>query len=154
MIDELNQKEETKTTSQNNMIFIPGGKFLMGSDKFYPEEKPVHEVTVDGFYIDKYEVTNAEYKKFVEETGYIPVAETPAKPEDYPDAKPELLVPGALVFQKSKGPVDLKSYFNWWAWVPGTNWKHPNGPQSMIHEFENHPVVHIAYEDAAAYDTS
>ena len=87
------------------MVLVPGGKFLMGSDKFYPEEKPVHTVTVDGFYMDRFAVTNEEYKNFVDETGYITVAERQLNPADYPGAKPELLVPGALVFQKSKGPV-------------------------------------------------
>src|SRR4030095_11809580 len=116
-------KNQIISVDEEKMVLIKGGKFLMGSDKFYPEEKPVHEVTVDGFYIDKYAVTNNEYKKFVDETGYMTVAERPLKPEDYPGAKPELLVPGALVFQKSKGPVDLKSYYNWWAWTPGANWK-------------------------------
>ncbi len=110
------------------MIFIPGGKFLMGSDKFYPEEKPVRQVMVDSFYMDKYAVTNAEYKKFVDETDYITVAERPLKPEDYPDAQPELLVPVRLSFKKPKALL-IKSYFNWWEWVPGTNWKHPKGPE-------------------------
>ena len=123
----------------------------MGSDHFYPEEKPVHEVTVDGFWIDKYEVTNEEYKKFVEDTGYVTVAERPLDPKAYPGADPKLLVPGALVFQKSKGPVNLNSYFNWWAWVPGTSWKHPQGPGSTLKGLEQHPVVHVAYEDAEAY---
>lgn len=123
----------------------------MGSDKFYPEEKPIHEVTVDSFYIDKYEVTNEDYEKFVKETGYITVAERPLNPADYPGAKPELLVPGALVFQRSRGPVNLKDYFNWWAWVPGTSWKHPKGPNSSIDEVMDHPVVHVAYEDVEAY---
>lgn len=124
---------------------------MMGSDKFYPEEKPVHAVTVDSFWIDKYEVTNSDYKKFVDATGYITVAERPLDPKDYPGADPKLLVPGALVFQKATGPVNLNSYFNWWAWVPGTNWKHPKGPGSSITGVENHPVVHVAYEDAIAY---
>jgi sulfatase modifying factor 1 len=137
--------------STENMILVPGGKFLMGSDKFYPEEKPVHEVTVDSFYIDKYEVTNAEYRKFVKETGYITVAERPLKLEDYPNADPALLVPGALVFQKPKGAVNLNDYHNWWAWTPGANWKHPFGPDSNLFGFKDHPVVHIAYEDAEAY---
>ena len=123
----------------------------MGSDQFYPEEKPVRRVTVDGFYIDRFAVTNEDYKKFVDDTGYITVAERPLNPADYPGAKPELLVPGALVFQKSKGPVDLNSYFNWWAWMTGANWKNPLGPQSNLKEREKHPVVHIAYEDAEAY---
>ena len=90
-----------------NMVLIKGGKFLMGSENFYPEEKPVREVTVDGFYIDKYQVTNEDYKKFVDETGYVTVAERPLNPAEFPGAKPELLVPGALVFQKSKGPLTL-----------------------------------------------
>lgn len=135
----------------DNMVSIPGGKFLMGSEKFYPEEKPVHEVMVDSFYIDKYEVTNRDYKKFIDETGYLTVAERPLNPDDYPGANPELLVPGALVFQKSKGPVDLNSFFNWWAWVPGANWRHPKGPGSDLRGLEKYPVVHVAYEDAEAY---
>jgi formylglycine-generating enzyme required for sulfatase activity len=146
-------QEQKVSTGVNvdNMVFITGGSFLMGSDKFYAEEKPVRRVTVDGFYIDKYSVTNEDYKKFADQTGYITVAERPLNPADYPGAKPEMLVPGALVFQKSKGPVDLNSYFNWWAWVPGTSWKHPLGPQSSLKEREKHPVVHISYEDAEAY---
>src|SRR5688572_29894762 len=121
-----------KETIHDSMVFIPGGKFLMGSDKYYPEEKPIHEVTVDGFFMDMYEVTNEEFKKFVDETGYVTVAERPLNPADYPGAKPELLVPGALVFQKSEGPVNLLSYYNWWAWQPGTCWKHPAGPGSSL----------------------
>ena len=133
------------------MVLITGGSFAMGSDKFYPEEKPVRRVTVDGFYIDKYAVTNEEYQKFADEAGYMTVAERPLNPEDYPGAQQEMLVPGALVFQKSKGPVDLNNYFNWWAWVPGANWKHPLGPQTSLRQREKHPVVHVAYEDAEAY---
>jgi sulfatase modifying factor 1 len=146
--DFLKTIEERNT---GNMILIPGGKFLMGSDKFYPEEKPVHEVTVDSFYIDKYEVTNGEYRKFVKETGYITVAERPLRQEDYPTADPALLVPGALVFQKAKGAVNLGDYHNWWAWTTGANWKHPFGADSNLFGFKDHPVVHIAYEDAEAY---
>jgi formylglycine-generating enzyme required for sulfatase activity len=119
MIESLGQKKETKSESQKNMAFIPGGKFMMGADKFYPEEKPVHEVTVDGFWIDKFTVTNKEFKDFITTTNYITVAERPLDPKDYPGAKPELLVPGALVFKKSNKPVDLKSYFNWWEWDAG-----------------------------------
>ncbi len=134
-----------------NMINIPGGKFLMGSDNFYPEERPVHEVTVDGFLIDKYEVTNEQYEKFVNETGYVTVAERPLAPEDYPTVDPALLVPGSLVFQKTRGPVNLDDYHNWWRWVPGTCWKNPKGPDSSIKGREKYPVVHIAFEDAEAY---
>ncbi len=144
-------QEQTLDINISNMVLIKGGTFLMGSDKFYPEEKPVRQVTVDGFYMDKYAVTNEDYAKFTEATGYVTVAERPLNPADYPGAKPELLVPGALVFQKAKGPVDLSSYFNWWAWVPGANWKHPQGPSSNLTGKEKHPVVHIAYEDAETY---
>lgn len=134
-----------------DMIKIPGGKFLMGSENFYPEEKPVHEVSVNGFWMDKYEVTNEQYEKFVNETGYVTVAERPLAPEDYPTVDPALLVPGALVFHKTNGPVNLNDYHNWWRWVPGTCWKHPKGPETSVKGRENYPVVHIAYEDAEAY---
>lgn len=147
----MHAPNETLSVNLENMVLIKGGKFLMGSDKFYPEEKPVRQVTVDGFYIDKYAVTNEDYQKFVDATGYVTVAERPLNPEDYPGALPELLVPGALVFQKADGPVDLSSYFNWWAWVPGANWRYPQGPSSSLKDREKHPVVHIAYEDAEAY---
>jgi formylglycine-generating enzyme required for sulfatase activity len=145
----------TQITSSivQNMVLIRGGKFFMGSDKYYPEEKPVHEVIVDSFYIDKFEVTNEDYKKFVDATGYMTVAERPLNPADYPNALPELLFPGALVFKKANGPVNLNSYFYWWEWMPGTNWKHPKGPNSNLIGLEKHPVVHIAYEDAEAYAT-
>jgi sulfatase modifying factor 1 len=146
----MNEVKEIETDLKN-MIKIPGGKFFMGSENFYPEEKPVHEVTVDGFWMDKYEVTNEQYEKFVNETGYITVAERPLDPKEYPTVDPKNLIPGALVFQKSKGPVNLNDYHNWWRWVPGTCWKHPKGPDSSIESRKNYPVVHIAYEDADAY---
>lgn len=134
-----------------NMVIIPGGKFLMGSEDFYPEEKPVHEVMVDSFLMDKYTVTNAQYKKFTDETGYVTIAERPLNPDDYPGAPAENLVPGSMLFQKREGPVDLSNYVNWWAWVPGTDWKHPKGPDTSTEGIEDHPVVHIAYEDALTY---
>ncbi len=145
------QAKDKGIVNAAGMAFIPGGKFLMGSDHFYPEEKPVHEVTVDGFWMDRFEVTNEDFKKFVENTSYVTVAERPLDPKDYPGADPTLLVPGALVFQKAKGPVNLNSYFNWWAWVPGANWKHPKGPGSNLKGLEKHPVTFVAYEDAEAY---
>ena len=135
----------------SDMVWVPGGTFSMGSEDFYPEERPVHEVTVDGFWIDQYEVTNEQFARFVEATGYVTLAERPLNAADYPGAPVENLVPGALVFWKRNGPVDLKNYMNWWRWTPGTSWRHPFGPESTIEGIEQHPVVHVAYEDAEAY---
>lgn len=135
---------------RKGMVWIPGGTFMMGSDHHYPEEGPAHRVTVDGFWMDQYTVTNKQFQRFVKETGYVTFAERPPKPEDYPGALPELLVPGSVVFQQPKHPVDLRTC-SWWDYVPGANWRHPEGSGSSIKGRENHPVVHIAYEDAEAY---
>jgi formylglycine-generating enzyme required for sulfatase activity len=133
------------------MIWIPGGTFRMGSENFYPEERPVHQVAVDGFWMDKYQVTNIQYAHFVDETGYVTVAEQPPDPEDFPGAPPENLVPGSLVFHKTKGPVDLRYYDQWWDWTPGAYWREPQGPGSDIEHRKLHPAVHLAYEDVVAY---
>lgn len=125
----------------------------MGSAGFYPEEAPPHQMTVAGFWIDPYVVTNAEYSKFVDATGYATVAERALDPKNFPGAKVEDLVPGALVFQKTDGPVDLNDFSRWWRWVPGACWRRPLGPQSSIEGLESHPVVQIAFEDAQAYAT-
>ena len=110
------------------MAWVPGGTFLMGSEDFYPEERPVRHVEVDGFWIDHHPVTVAEFRRFVKATDYVTLAERPLDPTVYPDADPELLVPGALVFRKTAGPVNLGDYRNWWAYVPGASWRHPEGP--------------------------
>jgi len=134
-----------------DMQWIPGGTFRMGSADYYPEERPVHEVTVDGFWIDRYQVTNDKFARFVAETGFVTVAERPPNPEDFPGAPPENLVAGSMVFQKRTGPVDLRNYTNWWAWVPGASWRHPQGPGSSLQGLADHPAVHVAYEDVEAY---
>jgi formylglycine-generating enzyme len=134
-----------------DMEWIPSGTFLMGSEDFYPEEAPVHEVAVDGFWMDRSPVTNEHFARFVNATGYVTVAERELNPADFPGAPAENLVPGALVFQKTTGPVDLKNYANWWVWTPGASWRSPLGPGSSIAQIELHPVVHVAYEDAEAY---
>ena len=136
---------------QPGMVWIPGGSFRMGSNDHYPEEAPVHRVTVDGFWMDKYPVTNTRFARFVRETGYVTVAERPPDPELYPGAPPENLVPGSLVFRKTKGRVDLRYVNQWWAWTPGACWRRPEGPGSHIIKRQRHPVVHIAYKDALAY---
>jgi formylglycine-generating enzyme len=133
------------------MAWIPGGSFQMGSEDFYPEEGPVQEVGVEGFWIDEHPVTVAEFRRFAKLTGYVSVAERSPDPRDYPEADPALLVPGSLVFNKTSGPVDLEKVITWWAYVPGAYWRRPEGPKSKIGGRERHPVVHIAYEDAEAY---
>jgi formylglycine-generating enzyme len=134
-----------------NMVELPGGTFRMGSNDFYPEERPVREVSVDGFWIDRQPVTVAKFRRFVNDTGYVTWAERPPNPADYPDADPELLVPGSLLFRKSAGPVNLNDYSNWWAWAPGADWRHPEGPDSNVGGRERHPVTHVAHADAVAY---
>jgi formylglycine-generating enzyme required for sulfatase activity len=141
----------TATTTTKGMRWIPGGSFAMGSDDFYPEEAPVRTATVDGLWIDEHPVTNLEFGRFVKATDYVTTAERPPDPADFPDADPELLVPGSLVFQRSRGPVDLRDFRNWWAYVPGAYWRRPAGPGSSLGGRERHPVVHVAYADVVAY---
>ena len=133
------------------MVWIPGGTFEMGSDKFYAEESPIHKVTVDGFWMDQFTVTNEEWQRFVEATGYVTLAERPARAEDYPGADPELLVPASVVFRMPERRVDMTNCFNWWTYVPGASWRHPEGPETSVEDRARHPVVHVAYEDIEAY---
>jgi formylglycine-generating enzyme required for sulfatase activity len=139
------------STLTGEMIWIEGGRFRMGSEDFYPEERPVQTVEVSGFWIDPTTVTNAQYAAFVAATGYVTVAERPLDPAEYPGVPEENLVPGAMVFYPTAGRVNLNDYSNWWRWVPGASWQHPLGPESTLEELGDHPVVHIAYEDAEAY---
>jgi sulfatase modifying factor 1 len=135
------------------MVWIPGGSFLMGSDAHYPEEAPAHRLSVEGFWMDRAPVTNAQFLKFVKATGHITLAERPADPALYPDALPERLVPSSIVFVPPGAPVGLGDPYRWWQYVAGANWRHPEGPGSSIKGRESHPVVHIAHEDALAYAT-
>jgi formylglycine-generating enzyme required for sulfatase activity len=135
----------------DDMVWIPGRTFRMGSDEHYPEEAPAHEVTVSGFWIKRCTVTNTEFARFVEATGYVTLAERPANPADYPGADPSKLVPSSVMFRKPKGPVSLRDPYNWWTYVAGADWRHPRGPGSTIRALGNHPVVHVAFEDAEAY---
>src|SRR5262245_50802084 len=133
------------------MARIPSGRFRMGSDQHYPEEAPARRVAVDGFWIDRFQVTNRQFTEFVNDTGYMTVAERPLDSADFPGAPPENLVPGSLVFTMTSGPVDLRHLSQWWTWTPGTSWRHSDGPTSTIDARDNEPVVHVAYEDAVAY---
>jgi formylglycine-generating enzyme required for sulfatase activity len=138
-------------TAQQQTAWIPAGTFRMGSDRHHPEEAPAHTVSVDGFWIDRFQMTNREFARFVEETGYVTVAERPLDPADFPGAPTENLVPGSLVFTMTTGPVDLRHLSQWWTWTPGACWKHPDGPNSSVEGREDEPVVHVALEDAEAY---
>jgi len=133
------------------MRHIPGGSFHMGSDRFYPEEAPVRQVRVDSFRIDETPVTNRDFARFVEATGYVTFAEIAPDPKDYPGLLPELAQPGSLVFHRTRGPVAMEDFTQWWSFEPGADWRHPWGPESSIEGLEDHPVVQIALQDAEAY---
>lgn len=133
------------------MAWIAPATFRMGSHDHYSEEAPVHRVAVDGFWIDTAPVTNLRFAEFVDDTEYVTVAERPLDPSDFPDAPAENLVPGSLVFTQTPGPVDLRHLSQWWAWTPGASWRHPQGAASTLAGREDHPVVHVAYEDALAF---
>jgi sulfatase modifying factor 1 len=132
-------------------VWVPGGSFLMGSEDFYPEERPVREVEVDGFWMTTGPVTVAEFGQFVTATGYVTVAERSLDPGQYPDADPGLLQPGSLVFHPTGGPVDLRDVSQWWSYRPGAQWRHPEGPGSTVTGRDRHPVTHVTSEDAQAY---
>ena len=133
------------------MVWIEGGTFTMGDDEERPEERAAHEVTVGGFWIDRHEVTNAEFARFIEATRYVTVAERGLDLKDHPGVPPELLAPGAVVFTPPDGLLNLVDVSQWWRFVPGADWRHPSGPGSSIEGRDNHPVVDVAYEDAQAY---
>lgn len=143
------------------MVWITGGEFSMGAQdppdmnevgmQATKDSRPIHRVYVDGFFMDKTDVTNAQYAEFVKATGYITVAEKAPRAEDFPGASPENLVAGGVVFAPPDHAVALNDHFQWWSYVKGANWRHPTGPNSSVKGKENYPVVQIAYEDAAAY---
>lgn len=143
------------------MAWIPGGDFSMGAQRVEGmnevgmqatlDSQPIHRVYVDGFWIDKTDVTNAEFEKFVTATGYVTIAERKPRAKDFPGAPPENLVAGAVVFSPPGHMVPLNDHLRWWSYVRGANWKHPEGPQSSLKGRANFPVVEVAYEDAVAY---
>jgi formylglycine-generating enzyme required for sulfatase activity len=143
------------------MVWVPGGEFLMGadSDQTWPEESPSHRVFVDGFWMDRTEVTNAQFRAFVRATGYVTTAEKPPALEEVmrqlppgsPPPPKESLVPGSLVFSPPAGRVPFDDFSKWWAWTPGADWRHPEGPGSTLDGRDDHPVVHVSWDDAAAF---
>lgn len=139
------------TEPATDLVWIPAQTTLLGSDRHYAEEGPVRQVETAGFWIQSHQVTNDQFAQFVSATNYVTVAERALNPADFPDAPPENLVPGSMVFQRTPGPVDLRHINLWWRWTPGACWNHPRGPRSSLRGRETHPVVHVAYEDAQAY---
>jgi formylglycine-generating enzyme required for sulfatase activity len=143
------------------MVWIPGGEFSMGANdppdmdevgmNATTDARPIHRVYVDGFFMDRTDVTNGEFAAFVKATGYVTVAERKPRAEDFPGAPPENLVAGSVVFTPPNHAVQLNDHFQWWSYVPGANWRHPLGPTTNINGKRNYPVVQIAYEDAMAY---
>ena len=142
----------TPEPAPEGMVWIPSGTYWMGGDdSTWPDAKPVHQVTVDGFWMDRTEVTNRQFAEFVKATGYVTVAEIKPDAKDFPDAPPENLVPGSLVFTPPAGPVSFENPLVWWRYVPGANWRHPEGPHTTIDGKENYPVVQVCWDDAVAY---
>lgn len=155
--------ERTPVMKQGSMVWLEGGEFMMGTNsrEAYEHERPAHPVKVSGFWMDTTEVTNAQFKKFVDATNYVTVAERKPDweelktqlPEGTPRPPDSVMVAGSLVFQPPAGYVSLNDYSQWWTWTKGADWQHPEGPASNLDARPNHPVVHIAFEDANAYCT-
>ena len=137
--------------TEAGMAALDGGSFTMGSDAHYPEERPARLATVNSFEVDKTSVTNRAFNRFVAETGYITSAEVPMDPDSSSGMPPEYFVAGSLVFHMTKGPVDLRDFRQWWRFVPGADWRHPEGPESSLNNREDHPVVQVSLHDALAY---
>jgi len=149
---ERNDTARKRMQECQGMVWIPAGTFLMGcADDEFPDAQPIHKVQLSSFWLDKTDVTNAQFAKFVDATHYVTIAERIPQAQDFPGAPPENLVAGSLVFIPPDHKVPLTSHYQWWRYVPGANWRHPEGPNSNIQDRMNHPVVHVAWQDAVAY---
>jgi formylglycine-generating enzyme len=151
MTDHVKEKGVPSVPPEAQMLWIPGGSFRMGSDGHYPEEAPVHHVSVSGFWIDPTPVTNAQFRDFVKATGYVTFAEIAPDPKDYPGALPHMLKAGGLVFTQPRAVVDLRDWSQWWQFTFGAHWRRPYGKGSHLGGLDDHPVVQIAFKDAEAY---
>ena len=157
----LYSRTDSAAAAPPGMVWIPGGEFMMGAKpdplgndvcmRATYDSRPIHRVSVDGFYMDKTDVSNDEFARFVEATGYITLAERTPRAEDFPGAPPGNLVAGGVVFTPPSGPVPLDNHLRWWSYVAGANWRHPIGPASDIRGKGKYPVVQVAYDDAVAY---
>ncbi len=146
------QVGKTKLMEYKGMVKIPAGEFQMGcDDPSFPDASPIHKVRLSSFWLDKADVTNKQFAQFFDATGYVTVAERIPDQKDFPQADPKNLVAGSLVFRAPKHQVSLNNHYQWWQYVPGANWRHPEGPSSNIKNRMNHPVVHVAWQDAMAY---
>ena len=145
----LSQNDCSKASEHDEMVWLEDGSYTRGATGFYPDEGPPETVRVDGFWIGRFEVTNARFSEFVAETGYVTVAERQPDPKDFPGIDPALLKPGSVVFTMPTQPAG--NLTQWWRFVPGANWREPTGPGSSIDGLEHHPVAHIAHEDARAF---
>ena len=139
------------SSASGDMVWIPGGRFTMGANDGQSDEKPLHDVKVDGFWMDKTEVTNEQFARFVAATGYVTVAERPPDPKQFPGVSPDGLKAGAITFAPPPQIATLDDHMQWWVYTAGASWKHPEGPQSTIDGREKHPVVQVCWEDAIAY---
>jgi formylglycine-generating enzyme len=139
------------TSPASDVVWIPGGTYSMGSDKHYPEEAPVHRVTVDGFWMDRTPVTNGQFRAFVEATNYTTFAEIAPDAKDYPGALPHMLKAGSLVFTPPRKVLNLRDWAQWWQFQFGANWRQPYGHGTSIRDLDDYPVVHVAYTDVEAY---
>jgi formylglycine-generating enzyme len=137
-------------TARDGMVWVPGGRFWMGTDHMQ-DAQPVHEVEVKGFWMDRTDVTNEEFARFVKATGYLTIAERPLDPKEFPNLGPDELAAGSVVFTPPANPISLENPLAWWRFVRGANWRHPEGPNSDLRGKEKYPVVHIAWPDAMAY---
>lgn len=149
--DDVDPASGPKGPAPEGMVWVPGGEFVMGSDETYPEERPAHRVSVDGFWMDKHPVTFEAFAAFVEATDYKTVAERELDPADFPGVPEDLLVPGSIVFVMPEQADTRGNIAQWWQYVPGASWRHPEGPGTTYEDRLDHPVVHVAYEDAKAY---
>jgi sulfatase modifying factor 1 len=141
----------TRSTTEGGLVELPGGDFLMGSDRHYLEERPQHPTRVKPFQMDRTAVTNAQFAEFVEATDYRTTAEIPLDPATAPSMPAAYFEAGSLVFHMTDGPIDLRDFRRWWKFIPGACWRHPEGPKSTIEDRLDHPVVQVSLPDALAY---